>query len=312
MHRKPYDGGMGTDIDEIKRTMRHEAIARRRTVDQDARETAGIRLAQRAADLLDDRATWQTTPNPAPESAANGSNAEAKQETAQPRANSLGGGALRIVSAWRGPALEPGDTVAAYVSMGGEAPTDVLLDMLVGRGLRVLVPRLGRGRDIGWGEYHGRAALRDMPRTQRGGLRPAEPEGATLTAEAIGAARVIFVPAFAIDVNGYRLGRGGGWYDRALTLRNRDAITIGICWDWELAVNDGTDPSDAAKSPSSHCDQRSEAKTGCFDERAAAGGNRPCRNRNSTQPTQSVAIPHQAHDVPVDVALTPTRTLLCR
>ena len=42
------------------------------------------------------------------------------------------------------------------------------------------------------------------------------------------------VPALAVDPNGTRLGRGAGWYDRALQLKKPRAKVIGICWPWEI------------------------------------------------------------------------------
>jgi 5-formyltetrahydrofolate cyclo-ligase len=183
-------------------------------------------------------------------------------------------------------ALNSGETVAAYVSMGTEVPTDALLDMLVTKGLITLVPRLGRGRDIGWGEYRTHDDLLDMPRTKHGRLRPAEPEGPTLAADAIAAARVVFVPAFVIDAGGYRLGRGEGWYDRALTLRSPEALTVGICWDWEL-IADG--------------------ESGCDPQH-----NNLCRRTEPSMNAPAFRVPHEAHDVPVGMALTPSRTLICR
>ena len=41
------------------------------------------------------------------------------------------------------------------------------------------------------------------------------------------------VPAFAVDEHGFRLGRGGGWYDRALLRRSATARVIAVCWPWE-------------------------------------------------------------------------------
>ena len=63
-------------------------------------------------------------------------------------------------------------TVAAYISMGSEIPTLPMIAALQRRGMRVLVPRLGSGLDIGWGEMDDSNALETMPRTASGGIRP--------------------------------------------------------------------------------------------------------------------------------------------
>ncbi|MCH4209037.1 5-formyltetrahydrofolate cyclo-ligase [Bifidobacterium sp.] len=130
--------------------------------------------------------------------------------------------------------LTPHALVAAYVSMGTEVPTLPMIDALRTQGLRMLVPRLGSGLQIGWGELRDKAGLEPMPRTASGGLRPREPHGATLGPRALHDAELIIVPALAVDEQGSRLGRGGGWYDRALAERNTRARILAVCWPWEV------------------------------------------------------------------------------
>ena len=45
---------------------------------------------------------------------------------------------------------------------------------------------------------------------------------------------VIIVPAVAYDKNCYRLGYGGGFYDRFLENLRKDAVTIGIAFDLQI------------------------------------------------------------------------------
>ncbi|MGL4912022.1 MAG: 5-formyltetrahydrofolate cyclo-ligase [Romboutsia sp.] len=45
---------------------------------------------------------------------------------------------------------------------------------------------------------------------------------------------VVIVPAVAYDKNCYRLGYGGGFYDRFLNRLRDDAITIGIAFDLQI------------------------------------------------------------------------------
>lgn len=198
-----------------KQLMRRDAIARRRTVSDAKRAEAGETLAEQVTTLLPDQTTNSRDP-------ARAFAVDLNQATdgTQRRQHSR-----RQISA---------DTAAAYISMGSEIPTIPLLEYLRKHERRVLVPRLGSGRDIGWSEYDDREDLRSMPRTATGGIRPQEPSGRTLTAEAIEDTAIVFVPAFAIDLDGNRLGRGGGWYDRALRLCRQDTLKIGVCWDWEL------------------------------------------------------------------------------
>lgn len=131
-------------------------------------------------------------------------------------------------------ALAPRSTVAAYVSMGTEIPTSPLIASLLSAGHRVIVPRLGTGLEIGWGEVGDVDALHAMPPFASGRARPLEPQTPVLAADALAEASLILAPAFAVDRSGTRLGRGGGWYDRALTHRRADARLIAVCWPWEL------------------------------------------------------------------------------
>lgn len=45
---------------------------------------------------------------------------------------------------------------------------------------------------------------------------------------------VVIVPAVAYDLDKYRLGYGGGFYDRFLEILREDAITIGIAFDMQI------------------------------------------------------------------------------
>ena len=67
-----------------------------------------------------------------------------------------------------------------------------------------------------------------------GERRPQEPAGEVLPPEALQQAQMIIVPALMVDERGTRLGRGGGWYDRALMHRAANAPVIAVCWPWEI------------------------------------------------------------------------------
>ncbi len=101
-------------------------------------------------------------------------------------------------------------TVAAYVSIGSEPGTGALLEGLRAAGKRVLLPVLLPDGDLDWGTYTGPEALVSA---RRGLL---EPTGPTLGVEAVALADVVLVPGLAVSPDGWRLGRGGGSYDRAL------------------------------------------------------------------------------------------------
>jgi len=55
---------------------------------------------------------------------------------------------------------------------------------------------------------------------------------------------VVIVPALAVDVRGTRLGRGAGFYDRSLPLRDPSARLIAVVRDDELVDELPADPHD--------------------------------------------------------------------
>ena len=69
---------------------------------------------------------------------------------------------------------------------------------------------------------------------------------------------VIIIPILAFDRGGFRLGMGGGWYDRFLALQPQ-ALKIGLAYDW-AEVSD---------------------------------------------------LPHETHDIPVDIVVTSTKVHIC-
>ena len=125
------------------------------------------------------------------------------------------------------------DTVAAYLSVGDEPDTLRLVAWLGAHRVRVLLPLLtdGHGRRLpepAWAAYEGPEALRSGP------LGLLEPTGPVLPARQLPEAELVVCPGLAANRQGDRLGRGGGWYDRALqhagqaspvvVLLNRDEV----------------------------------------------------------------------------------------
>ncbi|MFD2091820.1 5-formyltetrahydrofolate cyclo-ligase [Blastococcus deserti] len=104
-------------------------------------------------------------------------------------------------------------------------------------GARVLLPVVpGEGAELGWAVDTGRLA------PGRFGLL--EPVGPRLGPTAIGTADVVVVPALAVSRDGVRLGRGGGYYDRALLHVRPDAVVVAVVFDDELLAELPAEPHD--------------------------------------------------------------------
>ncbi|WP_413032120.1 5-formyltetrahydrofolate cyclo-ligase [Mycolicibacterium litorale] len=135
-----------------------------------------------------------------------------------------------------------GRTVCAYVPVGAEPGSLSLLDGMLARGVRVLLPvaqhdEANAPLPLRWGEYRP-GHLVDA----RFGLR--EPAPPWLPADAVAEADVVLVPALAVDRAGVRLGRGAGFYDRSLGMADPGARLIAVVRDDELVERLPAEPHD--------------------------------------------------------------------
>ena len=131
--------------------------------------------------------------------------------------------------------------VSAYLPMGDEIDPLPAMHSLHGLGYRLCVPVTGRrGELLRFREWHPGTALV----SGRMGIR--EPaEGAMLAPE------VLIVPLLAFDRRGYRLGYGGGFYDRTLAaLRAEGPVTA---FGFAYAAQE------VAAVPIEHTDERLDA-----------------------------------------------------
>jgi 5-formyltetrahydrofolate cyclo-ligase len=118
-------------------------------------------------------------------------------------------------------------TVAAHVPDELEPGHGRLPAALTASGARVLLPVVpAQGRALAWAVHDGELT------PGRFGLL--EPVGPRLGPAALAEADVVVVPALAVSRTGVRLGRGGGYYDRALAHARPDAVLVAVLFDGEL------------------------------------------------------------------------------
>ena len=105
----------------------------------------------------------------------------------------------------------PAGTVACFMSMPSEPDTRALIAALLNAGTRVLVPRVD-GRDLEW------VALSESVRFSPGPFGIREPVGSAVGRGGgpLTDCAAVLLPALAVDGRGFRLGQGGGFYDRTL------------------------------------------------------------------------------------------------
>ncbi|MDT5347109.1 MAG: 5-formyltetrahydrofolate cyclo-ligase, partial [Mycobacterium sp.] len=138
--------------------------------------------------------------------------------------------------------VSSGSTVCGYVPVGAEPGSIEMLDMLLRRAGRVLLPVARTTEDdvplpLRWGEYRADG----LAPGRWGLLEPVQP---WLPESALAEASLVLVPALAVDRAGVRLGRGRGFYDRSLAGRDPQARLMAVVRDEELVDELPAEPHD--------------------------------------------------------------------
>jgi 5-formyltetrahydrofolate cyclo-ligase len=117
-------------------------------------------------------------------------------------------------------------SIAAYASASDEPPTRELLERLRNDGIDVWLPVVS-GDALHWGRFTRWDSLRPTP----WGLQEPFVEQAGWPK-----VDVVLMPALACDRRGHRLGRGAGYYDRALAHLPREGrpLLIAVVFDEEI------------------------------------------------------------------------------
>lgn len=128
-------------------------------------------------------------------------------------------------------------TLAAFVPDPSEPGCGRLPEAYTELGADVLLPVIpSEGRILDWAHYTGEL--------EHGRYGLYQPPGPRLGATAIAAAEAVVVPALAVDRFGIRLGRGGGYYDRALVHARPDAVLVTVVFDDERVGELPREPHD--------------------------------------------------------------------
>src|SRR5713101_1803499 len=120
--------------------------------------------------------------------------------------------------------------VVLYAAKGNEVSTDIIRADSLSAGRAVFYPRV----DVASGTIVARR-VRDGAELHRGSCNILEPSD---SADALDLYKfkdiVVCVPGVAFGIEGQRLGRGGGHYDRFIGRLGDDAISVGLAYSFQL------------------------------------------------------------------------------
>lgn len=117
------------------------------------------------------------------------------------------------------PEVAEARTVMAFSSFGSEVDTEPILDGLIARGVRLCLPRISGGEIEAVGYRPGEAVITSA----FGALEPAAgPVLADIELDAV------VTPGVAFDRRGFRVGYGGGYYDRLFRRTRPDTFRVAI------------------------------------------------------------------------------------
>jgi 5-formyltetrahydrofolate cyclo-ligase len=120
--------------------------------------------------------------------------------------------------------------IASYISYGDEPSTTDLNAAILKNGQSLYLPRIV-GNELEWVQWSGDSSQLIPSKLSKNILEPIGPAISEITK-----IELIIVPALRIDRSGYRLGQGGGFYDRALS--KLSAWSIGLIHPDEISSED--------------------------------------------------------------------------
>lgn len=124
--------------------------------------------------------------------------------------------------------------IVLYQAKGNEVSTATIFRVALEAGRAVFFPRIDSDADPASGIMDARR-VRDATELVRGSFGIKEPPA---SAEPLDPAKfrkiLVCVPGVAFGLEGERLGRGGGYYDRFLGRLGPEAISVGLAYSFQL------------------------------------------------------------------------------
>ena len=134
------------------------------------------------------------------------------------------------------PAYQLARCIACYVSIKNEVDTRTVIQRAIGSGKQMGVPIT---REEGGMDFQAIAGLSDLRPVHYGLREPVQNPKMVLLPHTID---LILIPGIAFDRLGYRIGSGGGYYDRFLV--RTEAVRIGLSYGFQIIDRMPAEPHD--------------------------------------------------------------------
>lgn len=121
------------------------------------------------------------------------------------------------------------DLILTYVSVGDEPDTLGIIHAAFANGKKVAVPKC---EEKGRMDFY---VIKSTDDLKKGKYGLSEPDTAKCKKAEISEKTLCVVPALCFDAKGYRLGRGGGFYDRFL--KEFKGKSVGLCYNSFLRLS---------------------------------------------------------------------------
>ncbi len=124
---------------------------------------------------------------------------------------------------------EEAKVIMTYIDFRNEVMTREFIDLAIKDGKKIVIPITDvSSKTLILSELH------DMDELCKGSYSILEPKKEYIRITDVNVLNLILVPGAVFDVRGYRIGYGGGYYDRLLEKISQNTKTIGLAFDFQI------------------------------------------------------------------------------